>query len=52
MITALTVDDLAIQRGERILFRRFALEVAAGEAVALVGANGAGKTSLLRAIAA
>lgn len=51
MITALSVDDLAIQRGERILFRHFDLRVVAGEAVALVGANGAGKTSLLRAIA-
>ncbi len=51
MITALNVEDLAIQRGERVLFRHFGLRVVAGEAVALVGANGAGKTSLLRAVA-
>ncbi len=51
MIAALHIDDLAVQRGERILFKGFNLTVAAGEAVALVGANGAGKTSLLRCVA-
>lgn len=51
MISALTVENLAVQRGERVLFKALGLSVAAGEAVALVGANGAGKTSLLRAVA-
>jgi heme exporter protein A len=51
MITALGVRALAVKRGERELFRAFSLDLAAGEAVALTGANGAGKTSLLRAIA-
>ena len=46
-----TLSDLALQRGERVLFRGFTLDVVAGEAVALVGDNGAGKTSLLRAVA-
>ena len=50
MITALSLDNLAVQRGERVLFRRLSLRVAAGEALALTGANGAGKTSLLRVV--
>jgi len=51
MIAALSVTDLALARGERMLFRDLDLTLAAGEAVALTGANGAGKTSLLRAVA-
>jgi heme exporter protein A len=51
MITTLTVTDLVLARGERVLFRNLDLTLTAGEAVALTGANGAGKTSLLRAVA-
>ena len=51
MIARVRVEGLAVERGERRLFADFSLEVAAGEAVALTGANGAGKTSLLRAVA-
>lgn len=51
MIASLNVEALALSRGERTLFRTLNFNVAAGEAVALTGANGAGKTSLLRAIA-
>jgi heme exporter protein A len=51
MIAALRIEGLAVQRGERLLFAGLNLTARAGEAVALTGANGAGKTSLLRAIA-
>ena len=51
MIAALRIGELSLRRGERVLFRDFTLDVAAGEVVALVGDNGAGKTSLLRAVA-
>lgn len=51
MITALTLRDVAVRRGGRRLFEGLGLALAAGEACALTGANGAGKTSLLRAIA-
>lgn len=47
----LAVSALTLSRGERVLFRHLSFAVAAGEALALTGANGAGKTSLLRAIA-
>ena len=44
----LIVDALACRRGERLLFAGLALEVAPGEVWWLRGANGRGKTSLLR----
>jgi heme exporter protein A len=47
----LTVSSLSVSRGERVLFRDLSFAVASGEAVALTGANGAGKTSLLRTLA-
>lgn len=51
MIDALNIADLSVSRGDRRLFHKLFLELRAGEAVALTGGNGAGKTSLLRAIA-
>ena len=51
MIHALSLTGLTLTRGERLLFRGLDLRLNAGEALALTGANGAGKTSLLRAVA-
>lgn len=42
---------LACLRGERLLFARLDFQVEAGEALLLTGANGSGKSSLLRLIA-
>jgi len=51
VISAVDMDDLAVQRGERILFSKLTARLVAGEAVALTGPNGAGKTTLLRVVA-
>jgi heme exporter protein A len=43
-------ENLHVWRGERHVLRGLALEVASGEVLQVTGANGAGKTSLLRAL--
>ncbi len=47
----LSVRDLAVFYGDAQALAGVTLDVAEGEVVAIVGANGAGKTSLIRAIA-
>ena len=51
MISSLTAEKLACARGERQLFDGLSFRVRAGQALAVEGANGAGKTSLLRLVA-
>ena len=51
MILSLTAERLACTRGDRKLFDGLSFRVSAGQALAVEGANGTGKTSLLRMIA-
>ncbi len=44
----LTAEDLACRRGGRLVFAGLSFRLPAGGALVLTGANGAGKTSLLR----
>ena len=44
----LSVRDLACRRGERLLFKGLAFDLAPGQVLWIRGANGRGKTSLLR----
>ena len=46
----LKVTNLQKKYGEAVIVERFNLEVGAGEAVALTGRNGAGKSTILRCI--
>ncbi len=47
----LAVSDLACRRGERLLFRGLSFALAPGEVLQAVGANGVGKSSLIRLLA-
>lgn len=47
----LAARDLACRRGGRLIFADVAFSLAPGDALVVVGANGTGKTSLLRLLA-
>ncbi|MFM5907734.1 MAG: heme ABC exporter ATP-binding protein CcmA [Novosphingobium sp.] len=48
---SLKARDLACQRGERLLFAGLSFSLCAGEALQVSGANGIGKSSLIRILA-
>ncbi|MFK5892148.1 MAG: ATP-binding cassette domain-containing protein, partial [Pseudomonadota bacterium] len=47
----ITVTDLRIQFGKRVLFNDVNMKFKAGNCYGVIGANGAGKSTLLKAIA-
>jgi ABC-type polar amino acid transport system ATPase subunit len=52
MTAALAIRDVQVSRGSQEVLRSVSLDVAAGEVCALMGVSGAGKSTVLRAIAA
>ena len=50
-VAHLAATDLACRRGERLLFRGLSLALGPGDALHVTGANGVGKSSLLRILA-
>ena len=49
-MTLIRVEDLSIQYGSVTVLREVSLSIEAGKILTIVGPNGSGKTSLLRAI--
>ncbi len=49
---ALSIRDLCVSRGDREILRGVSVDIAPGEVVALLGASGAGKSTVLRSVAA
>lgn len=51
MQAQLSATNLACRRGDRLLFKGLSLALGAGEALHVTGANGIGKTTLIRTLA-
>ncbi|MFE5939668.1 ribosomal protection-like ABC-F family protein [Streptomyces sp. NPDC056470] len=49
--TQISLHDVTVSRGERLLLDRISLTVRPGERIGIVGENGAGKSTLLRLLA-
>ncbi|MFI6350599.1 ABC-F family ATP-binding cassette domain-containing protein [Streptomyces sp. NPDC050560] len=49
--TVFDMEDVTVQAGPKVLLRHLTWQLGPGDRFALVGVNGAGKTSLLRALA-
>ncbi|MGW7349668.1 ABC-F family ATP-binding cassette domain-containing protein [Streptomyces sp. NPDC054784] len=48
--TVFDLEDVTVQAGPKVLLRRLTWQLGPGDRIGLVGVNGAGKTSLLRAL--
>ncbi|WP_374982821.1 ABC-F family ATP-binding cassette domain-containing protein [Streptomyces fradiae] len=49
--TAFDLEDVTVQAGPKVLLKHLTWQLGPGDRIGLVGVNGAGKTSLLRALA-
>ncbi|MFH0243998.1 ABC-F family ATP-binding cassette domain-containing protein [Streptomyces sp. HK10] len=49
--TVFDLEDVAVQAGPKVLLKHLTWQLGPGDRIGLVGVNGAGKTSLLRALA-
>jgi heme exporter protein A len=50
-LTYISLDNIAIMRGNRLVLQRFSMRANAGDILWIRGANGCGKSTLLRVIA-
>ena len=48
---AVSVRDLAVQYGRRLVFQGITFDIGAGQSLGVIGPNGSGKTTLLRTLA-
>ncbi|MEU5838952.1 ABC-F family ATP-binding cassette domain-containing protein [Streptomyces diacarni] len=49
--TVFDIEDVTVQAGPKVLLKHLTWQLGPGDRISLVGVNGAGKTSLLRALA-